>query len=85
MESPLNRSITLEYSQAGGFHLFLDGFLFPSMEHPNGFAFHWAIPPLEARPLGEIPPQVNIGPDLFNATLGAVSPDYMVIVLDDVL
>ena len=80
-----NRSLRLEYSQAWGFHLFLDGLFFQSAEHANGFAFYWTPSPPGVRSLQAKAANVDIGPEVHNPTLEAVSPDYIVIVWEDIL
>ena len=85
MGPQINRTITLECPHVREFHLFLDGFLLQSMEHPEIFAFHWAPSPLGVKSLSGDPAQVDLGPGLVNPTLEAVSPDYMAIVWDDPL
>ena len=78
-----NRNLRLEYPQAGEFHLFSDGFFLQSAENPDVFAFYWAPSPLRVRSLRGVPAQVDIGPEMNNPTLEAISPDYIVIVWDD--
>ena len=84
MGTTLDRSLVLEYPQAGEFHLFLDGFFLQSMEYPDVFTFYWAAPPHGVRPLRGTAAQVDIGPEVYNPTLEAVSPDYIVILWDDI-
>ena len=84
MGTTLNRSLRLEYLHAGELRLFLDGFFFQSVENPGVFAFYWAPSPPGIRSLRGIPAQVDIGSEVYNPTLEAVSPDYIVIVWDDI-
>ena len=76
-------NITLGDPQMGGFFLFSDGFFSPLTDHPGAFAFHRTAS-LEIEPPNQNDAQVDIGQDLYNSTLEAVSPAYMVIVWDDV-
>jgi hypothetical protein len=76
-------NITLEDPQMGGFFLFSDGFFSPPTDHPDAFAFHRTTS-LETELPIQSNAQVDIGPDLYNSTLEAVSPGYMVILWDDV-
>jgi len=83
MGTALDRSLRLDCSQAGEFHLFSDGFLLQSLENPGVFVFYWVPSPLGVRSLRGNSAQVDIGPKVNNPTLEAVSPDYIVIVWDD--
>ena len=78
MDISQNCSITLE--DAVGCRLFSDGIFVQVMRHPDAFVFHW-ITSVGVRPGDHA--QVNIGPDIYHSSLGAVSPDYMVFVWDD--
>ena len=78
-----NRCLRLGYPESGEFYLFSDGFFLQSVEHPDVFAFHWTPSSLGAKSLQRNPAQVDIGPEVNNPTLEAVSPDYLVIVWDD--